>query len=88
MSGSEGSEKNRGDSGALLYRSRGSGTDHLSTARAYLGANDGTGGWEPWTVKGWPLTRERQTRILREWPVDQGLWIQEEAPGEIQWGRM
>ena len=88
MSGYEGSEKNRGDSGALLYRSRGSGTDHLSTARAYLGANDGAGGSEPWTVKGWPLTRERQTRILREWAVKQGLWIQAEALGEIQWGRM
>ena len=70
----------RGDAGRdkaapLVYRTRGGATDYLRAACAYLGANDGSGGSQPWTVKGWPITRERQTSILREWAVVNGLWI-------------
>lgn len=82
---SEGAERK---AEALVYRTRGGATDHLRAACSYLGANDGTGGSEPWTVKGWPLTRERQTGILREWAHSEGLWIPFDELGEIQRGRM
>jgi hypothetical protein len=62
--------------------------DRLVAACDFLAGKAGASAEEPWTVQRWPVIRDQQVAWLKEWALDQECWINAEALGRRERGRM
>lgn len=82
----ESKPEGRGASSAFL--SGGSRENNLIAARNFLAGEIGSSAQEPWTSKQWPLIRDKQVALLREWALGHRLWIDPNDLGRSERGRM